>query len=63
MDKQEDPGTSLVVQWLRLHASTAGGTGLTPGRGTKIPHAMWRSQKKIKNKQTNKKIKKQAPTV
>ena len=33
-------GTSLVVQWLRLHASTAGAVGLTPGWGTKIPHAM-----------------------
>ena len=31
--------TSLVVQWLRLHASNAGGVGLIPGRGTKIPHA------------------------
>ena len=33
-------GTSLVAQWLRLHASTAGAVGLTPGWGTKIPHAM-----------------------
>ena len=33
------PGTSLVVQWLRPCASTAGGTGLIPGQGTKIPHA------------------------
>ena len=33
------PGTSLAVQWLRLHASTAGGTDLIPGQGTKIPHA------------------------
>ena len=32
-------GTSLVVQWLRLHAPTAGGAGLIPGQGTKIPHA------------------------
>ena len=37
--KNEDAGTSLVVQWLRLRASTAGGTGLIPGWGTKIPHA------------------------
>ena len=34
-------GTSLVVQWLRLRASTAGGAGSIPGRGTKIPHAAW----------------------
>ena len=31
--------TSLAVQWLTLHASTAQGTGLTSGWGTKIPHA------------------------
>ena len=42
--------TSLPVQWLRLHASTAGGTGLVPGQGIKIPHAVWCSQKKKKNK-------------
>ena len=39
-------GTSLVVQWLRLHALSAGILGLTPGQGTrshmpqlKISHA------------------------
>ena len=32
-------GTSLVVRWLRLCVSTAGGTGSVPGQGTKIPHA------------------------
>ena len=31
--------TSLAVQWLRLHASAAGGVGSIPGWGTKIPHA------------------------
>ena len=25
--------------------STSGGVGLTPGQGTKIPHALWQSQK------------------
>ena len=30
-------GTSLVVQWLRLCASNAGGMGLILGQGTKIP--------------------------
>ena len=39
-------GTSLVVQWLRLHASTTGGMGLIPGWGTKIPHAMQCGKKK-----------------
>ena len=32
-------GASLVVQWLRLHASTVGIMGSIPGQGTKIPHA------------------------
>ena len=31
-------GTCLVVQWLRLCTSTAGGMGSIPGQGTKIPH-------------------------
>ena len=39
-------GTSLVVQWLRLHTSTAGDMGSIPGRGTKIPHGAQGSQKK-----------------
>ena len=29
-----------MVQWLRLHAPNAEGTGLNPGQGTKIPHAV-----------------------
>ena len=32
-------GTSLVVQWFRLHASKAGDMGLIPGPGSKSPHA------------------------
>ena len=45
-------GTSLVVQWLGFHASTAGGAGSVPGGGTKMPHATQCSQeiKKIKNR-------------
>ena len=39
-------GTSLAVQWLRLCTSTAGGMGLIPGQGTKIPHAAPCGQKK-----------------
>ena len=38
-------GTSLVVQWLRFHAPSAGSPGSIPGQGTgshmpqlKIPH-------------------------
>ena len=37
--------TSLVVQWFRLWASTAGGTGSIPGQRTKIPYAVWHCQK------------------
>ena len=43
-------GTSLVVQWLRLHASNAGGTGSVPGKGTKIPHVVRCGKKKKKNR-------------
>ena len=38
-------GTSLAVQWLRLHTSTAGGVGSIPGQGIKIPRAAQCSQK------------------
>ena len=40
--------TSLVVQWLRFHTSNAGGMGLIPGWGMKIPLASRHSQKKKK---------------
>ena len=50
-------GTSLAIQWLRLRASTEGGTGLIPGWGTKIPHAMRAVWPKQTNKQqTNKNL-------
>ena len=42
-------GTSLVVQWLRLHASNAGDAALIPGWGTKTPHTVPNGQKE-KNK-------------
>ena len=38
-------GTSLEVQGLRLHASSAEGMGSTPGLRTEILHATWHSQK------------------
>ena len=41
-------GTSLVVQWLRLPTSSAGGLGSIPDQGTMILHAMLHSQKKKK---------------
>ena len=40
--------TSLVVQWFRLWASTAGGTDSIPGQRTKIPYAVWHCHK-LKN--------------
>ena len=46
LTRSQKQGTSLAVQWLRLCASTAEGTGSIPGQGTKIPHATEHSQKK-----------------
>ena len=43
--ERRTPGTSLVVQWLRLHASTAGYMGLIHDLRTKILHAAWHNQK------------------
>ena len=34
-----------MVQWLRLHVSSAGGMGSIPDRGTRIPQAASCSQK------------------
>lgn len=53
--KEEIRTTSLEVQRLRSQASSAGGTGATPGPGTEIPHAA-RCRQKI-NKNTFKKMK------
>ena len=44
LKKKNTPGTSLVVQWLRLWASTAGDLGSLPGQGTKIPMLAQHSQ-------------------
>ena len=43
---KDSPG----VQWLRLYASTAGGTGSILGQGNKIPHAAQHDQRKNKMK-------------
>ena len=43
-------GTSLVAHWLGLWASSAGGTGSIPGRGTKILYAGWCGQKNNKKR-------------
>ena len=38
-------GDSLVVHWLRLHASSAGATGSILSWGTKISQAKWTKRK------------------
>ena len=43
-------GPSLVVQWLRLLTSTAGGVGSILGWEAKIPHALWYVKKKERKK-------------
>ena len=39
--------SSLVIQWLGLHASTAGGTGLIPSQGTKNTQDLQLGKKKF----------------
>ena len=56
-------GLSLVVQWLKLCASTVGGAGSIPGWGTKIPHALWYSQKTNKLKKKKKKTEVPSPVL
>ena len=51
LKKKEVAGTFSMVQWLRLHAFPARGTGLIPGQGTKILHAV------LHNNNNNKKDK------
>ena len=41
----------MVMQWLRLRAANAGGTGLIPGRETKILHPSGMVKKKKKGKE------------
>ena len=42
-------GTSLAVPWSRLCISTAEDMGSIPGRGSRILHATWGSQKEKEN--------------
>ena len=48
--KKKNLGTSLAVQWLSLHASTARGMVSVPGQGTEIPHVACHGQKSSNNK-------------
>lgn len=43
-------GTTLVVHWLGLRASTAADAGSIPGQGIQIPHAVQHGQKHIKKR-------------
>ena len=45
-------GTSLAVQCLGLHASSAGGEALIPSQESKIPHAVGHGQ--VSQKEKNK---------
>ena len=46
-----DPGTSLVVQWLRISASSEVGAGSSLGWGAEILHAWWSKKQNINQKQ------------
>ena len=52
--EMRNAGTSLAVQWLRLHASKAGYTASIFGQGTKIPYVMVQKKKKKKKKRQTK---------
>lgn len=46
-------GTSLIVQWFRLHVPNVGCPGLLLGQGTRFPHAAaktWCSQVNYRKK-------------
>ena len=43
-------GTSLAVQWLRLHLPIHGGVGSIPDQGAKIPYGLWLKNHIIKQK-------------
>ena len=44
------PGPSLAIQWLRLHTANAGGVGLSPGQGTRMPMLQSAAKKKLERK-------------
>ena len=55
--KSDSEGTSLVVQWLRLHAPNAGALGFDPWSEKEIPHAATNTQHSQRKKTKNKKQK------
>ena len=52
--RKREKETNLVVQWLRLHTSAAGGMDLIPDLETKISHAMLCSQKEERERKERK---------
>ena len=60
-------GTSLVVQWLRLHTPNIRDLGLTPGHGTRSPMPqlkIWHAATKIKDlNATTKTLKRRVMTI
>ena len=61
--KKCDHGTSLGIQWLRLRAPKAGGTGSIPGQVTKIPGAVWSNLRKNRKEKKSSVAMKQGPTI
>ena len=67
--KERSPGTFLVVQWLRLHASNAGAQVLSLTRELRSRIALWHDQRKNKTEtaflkiQFNKFVNKISPFV
>ena len=49
--RELDPGTSLLVQWLRISASNEAGAGSILGRGAESLHAWWSKNQNINQKQ------------
>lgn len=53
-------GDFLMVQWSRCRASTAGGTGLIPSQGIKIPYASWLNPNKKQSPWTCKELRRES---
>ena len=54
--KDNEVGTFLVAQWLRLYLPMQGDAGSIPGCGAKIPHALQPQNRNIKQKQYHNKF-------
>ena len=63
IESKQRERTSLVVQWLGLCTSTAGGTGSIPGWGTKILHASLGGQKTPQNQKNKPPQKREKPNI